>query len=118
MASLSLEDQAKYLVAVAKLGPAIPDHFETLMLLYQRREIAAYLPFMLAKESLTEDDQRIMTFVEEELLRKRNHRMAERAVAHLDRGNAFIAVGALHLPGKEGVVELLRQRGYKVTPVN
>lgn len=30
---------------------------------------------------------------------------------------AFVAVGALHLPGENGVVHLLRQAGYTVTPV-
>jgi uncharacterized protein len=34
----------------------------------------------------------------------------------LQRGGAFIAVGALHLPGPEGLVELLREAGYEVTP--
>ncbi|MBN8863238.1 MAG: TraB/GumN family protein [Sphingobacteriales bacterium] len=29
----------------------------------------------------------------------------------------LIAVGAGHLPGKEGVISLLRKAGYKVTPV-
>jgi uncharacterized protein YbaP (TraB family) len=37
---------------------------------------------------------------------------------YLAKGNAFIAIGALHLSGAEGVVALLRQAGYKVTPVN
>jgi hypothetical protein len=44
--------------------------------------------------------------------------MAARAEAILARGNAFIAVGALHLPGAEGLVELIRKAGYKVTPIN
>jgi uncharacterized protein YbaP (TraB family) len=29
-----------------------------------------------------------------------------------------MAVGALHLPGPEGVVELLRKEGFTVTAVN
>ena len=31
---------------------------------------------------------------------------------------AFIAVGALHLPGTEGLVELFRKAGYTVTAAN
>ena len=35
----------------------------------------------------------------------------------LERGGVFAAFGALHLPGAEGVVELLRQKGFTVTRV-
>jgi uncharacterized protein YbaP (TraB family) len=41
--------------------------------------------------------------------------MAERALPFLEEGGAFIAVGALHLPGEAGLVELLRAKGYTVT---
>ena len=60
----------------------------------------------------------IMAYVERELIEKRNRTMHERAMPLIDGGNAFIAVGALHLPGNTGLVELLRQSGYRVTPVN
>jgi uncharacterized protein YbaP (TraB family) len=67
----------------------------------------------------TDDDaMSIYAFFEEELIDKRNKRMAERSKPLIDKGNAFIAVGALHLPGKTGLVELLRSAGYKVIPVN
>jgi uncharacterized protein YbaP (TraB family) len=29
----------------------------------------------------------------------------------------FISIGALHLPGKQGLVALLREAGYTVTPI-
>jgi uncharacterized protein YbaP (TraB family) len=35
----------------------------------------------------------------------------------LAEGSQFIAVGSLHLAGREGLVELLRQAGYTVTVV-
>ena len=43
--------------------------------------------------------------------------MAERAAQYLEKGNAFMAVGALHLPGKDGLVALLRDEGFTVEPV-
>jgi uncharacterized protein len=117
-AAMPQDQQVKYLVAVAKLGAATADYFETLISLYQQRRITAYMPFARRAQVMSADDEKLMAFVEEDLVRKRNHRMAERAAALLAKGNAFIAVGALHLPGQEGLVELLRQAGYKVSPAN
>lgn len=51
------------------------------------------------------------------LLVKRNHRMLERMQPRLKEGNAFIAVGALHLPGREGLLTLLENNGYRVSPI-
>lgn len=55
--------------------------------------------------------------LQEELIDKRNVLMAERSEAILKAGSTFIAVGALHLPGETGLVKLLRDDGYTVTPV-
>ena len=55
--------------------------------------------------------------LERRLLDERNARMAERMQPQLQRGGAFVAIGALHLYGARGVLELLRQRGYRVTRV-
>ncbi|MDT8409092.1 MAG: TraB/GumN family protein [Wenzhouxiangellaceae bacterium] len=47
----------------------------------------------------------------------RNRRMARRVQTLLDRGNTLIAVGALHLPGGEGLIALLREQGNEVVAV-
>ncbi|WP_306258890.1 TraB/GumN family protein [Pararhizobium sp. IMCC21322] len=47
----------------------------------------------------------------------RNRRMAERSLPYVSEGGAFIAVGALHLPGKEGLVALFRESGFEVERV-
>jgi hypothetical protein len=52
-----------------------------------------------------------------ELVDKRNLRMVRRMQDVLAQGNAFIAIGALHLPGENGVLHLLEQQGFTVTPV-
>jgi len=38
-------------------------------------------------------------------------------IARLDEGAAFVAVGAMHLPGERGMLRLLEQRGYTVSRV-
>jgi len=47
----------------------------------------------------------------------RNLRMAESLFAYLDDNQVFVAVGALHLPGEEGLLSLLRSRGYELKPL-
>ena len=54
---------------------------------------------------------------EERVIQQRNERMAERARPLIEQGGAFIAVGALHLPGERGLLRLLEQAGYTVEPV-
>lgn len=117
-AAMPLDLQTRYLVAVARLGPRTGDILETLVALYESGSVAAYLPLLARLDDGAADDRDLMAFVDETLIRKRNRNMAARAAGLLTGGNAFIAVGALHLPGGEGLVELIRQAGYKVTPVN
>jgi uncharacterized protein YbaP (TraB family) len=55
--------------------------------------------------------------VESAFIDERNLRMRDRLLPILKDGKAFVAVGALHLQGEVGLVELLRQSGYSVTRV-
>lgn len=52
-----------------------------------------------------------------ELLEKRNLRMAERLQKLLSQGGAFVAVGALHLPGNTGLIKQLQRQGYRVSVI-
>ena len=47
----------------------------------------------------------------------RNRRMLESLLPYLDEGTVFVAVGALHLPGEAGLVELLRGNGFRLEPL-
>jgi len=48
----------------------------------------------------------------------RNHRMLESLLPHLENNSVFVAVGALHLPGEDGLLDLLRQNGYVLKPLD
>ncbi|MFN8287197.1 MAG: TraB/GumN family protein [Chitinophagales bacterium] len=48
------------------------------------------------------------------LVTDRNIRMADRIAHFIKEKPTFIAIGALHLPDKGGVIELLRSKGFKV----
>lgn len=51
------------------------------------------------------------------LLIDRNVRMVKRILPLLEKGNVFVAIGALHLPGKVGVLTILKNAGYTVSSV-
>lgn len=55
--------------------------------------------------------------VMKELLDDRNIRMLKRMRPRLLEGNALVAVGALHLTGEQGLINLLKDQGYKLKPV-
>lgn len=119
-ANMPLEAQGRYLVAVAKNSAVMPDYFETLIRFYVERKVTLLMPLSkrIDPDAGSADAVEIMAFFENDLIAKRNINMAKRAAQYIDVGNAFIAVGALHLPGEGGVVALLKKAGYKVTPVN
>ena len=59
-------------------------------------------------------DEEINIIFKQVFLIDRNHKMAERSIKYIKSGPTFIAVGAAHLPGNEGVIENLRKKGYTV----
>jgi len=50
-------------------------------------------------------------------IQERNRRMAGNLVLLLQDSQVFAAVGALHLPGPHGLIALLREQGYSLTPL-
>lgn len=51
------------------------------------------------------------------IIAERNQAWMPRLMKHLNDGQAFIIVGAAHLPGPQGLIALLRSRGYQVEPI-
>jgi uncharacterized protein YbaP (TraB family) len=51
------------------------------------------------------------------ILTRRNYRMVERIDTLVRRARTFVAIGAAHLGGDEGVIALLRRRGFTLRPV-
>lgn len=67
-------------------------------------------------EMTMKEDMGIKNFTEI-LLYQRNENWAKKLAGLMPDKSLVIAVGAGHLPGKRGVINLLRQAGYKVEPV-
>lgn len=54
----------------------------------------------------------------EKFLYQRNEKQANSMDTIIKKGNSlFVGVGAAHLPGERGVIELLRKKGYKLRPI-
>ncbi|PSJ62033.1 TraB/GumN family protein [Pseudaminobacter soli (ex Li et al. 2025)] len=118
MASLPMDFHVRGLVDTLKLGDRMDDVVETMIVLYQRGDTGMFWPlFRAVLPDESGGDEGYAAF-DEAMVKSRNHVMAERAEPILAKGNAFIAVGAMHLPGSDGLVELLRKDGYTVTAVN
>lgn len=88
----------------------------TTLALYRGRRVGWY--FAMKKQTFGDalDVSAYADFLEA-LVDRRNRLMNERSKALVETGGAFIAVGALHLPGANGLVELMRKDGYAVSKV-
>jgi uncharacterized protein YbaP (TraB family) len=49
------------------------------------------------------------------LISDRNRLMVERALPMMAKASVFLAVGAIHMPGEDGILQLLVDRGFTVT---
>ena len=54
---------------------------------------------------------------DEKFLYKRNEIQANSIDSILKKASLFVGVGAAHLPGERGVIEMLRRKGYKLRPI-
>jgi uncharacterized protein len=113
--TMSLEAQVKSLLASITSASRLADADETTIELYSKGDLAPIQPLL---RKISRDDTSMAADVysefEDAVVTRRNHVMAERVLPYVMQGNAFIAVGALHLQGEEGLVELLRKQGFKV----
>jgi uncharacterized protein len=75
---------------------------ETTKALYLDGKTAMVLPLVRAFAPKSYEGKGYNEF-QELLLTRRNHTMVRRAMSYLEKGNGFMAVGALHLPGEQGV---------------
>ena len=71
----------------------------------------------LAEEQFEQLDPETRRYFLERGIDDRNHRMLASLLPQLESGKVFVAIGALHLPGETGLINLLREKGYELTPL-
>jgi uncharacterized protein YbaP (TraB family) len=84
--------------------------YEELVQAYRNQELKKL-------EDLTKKEDTGMEQFTEVMLYNRNHNWVKKLQGLMPDNSLVIAVGAGHLPGERGVINLLRQAGYKLEPV-
>lgn len=107
----SLEKQAEDLYQMSLDVPKTLAQFRELMTVYKQKDAEKLYEIIIRQMSETQTSRM-------DLLDNRNQKWIPRIERIIAEKPSFIAVGAGHLGGKKGVVALLRERGYTVTPVN
>ena len=113
--SQTLDRQAELLICMVKHPELLKEQMDKLQVAYHAQDIKALLE--LYEEEMP-DDPCPSTEEEKNLLnRDRNRKWLEKLPAIMAEKPSFIAVGCLHLPGKDGLIEGLRKLGYRVEAV-
>ncbi len=100
--------------AVAEIGQVQAVH-EQMVTIYLIGDLAALQAETEAQLSTLAEEAR--DFFIAEGITARNHRMLDALLEAMRSGTVFTAVGALHLPGDEGLISLLRGKGYRLRPL-
>jgi len=107
--SIPLADQARMLMEAISDTSSGNKQFEELVQVYLDQNLDAMM-------SLAEDPS-LPKEIQQEFLIARNKVMAERINVFIKEQSTFIAIGAAHLGGRNGIIELLKQQGLKLKAV-
>src|SRR5262249_3693189 len=112
---MSPADQMLMLDSTLREAGQIEHVFAKLRDAYLARDLVAV--YALLNSEMVSDKTGVVDRFAQRLIVDRNHRMVERMDKLLQQGSAFVAVGALHLPGATGILQMLTDKGYKITRV-
>lgn len=108
--SIPYETQAKGLLNTIDSFNIYRNMFDSLLVVYKNQQMNEIEKMMSKTESGLGESRYIM-------LDKRNINWVGQLKMILPEKSVFIAVGAGHLSGKNGVIELLEKEGYSVRPL-
>ncbi|CAB3761921.1 TraB/GumN family protein [Paraburkholderia solisilvae] len=116
--SLTLAQQREMLAQDLVQTPAenVAD-VQTLHRLWRVGDADAISAWEAAKSEKLARDPRVSASIDNKILYERNRRFVARMIAIAAPNKpVFVAIGALHLGGRDGVLQLLRDRGFIVEP--
>ncbi|HYV93977.1 MAG TPA: TraB/GumN family protein [Chitinophagales bacterium] len=106
---MTYRDQAQLLMKSLREYSADTTAFEQMVHYYLSNDLHNMMSF--------ENDFSLPDSLYNALITNRNLKMATRIDTMIQRQSTFIAVGAGHLGGDQGLVSLLREKGYTVLPI-
>lgn len=112
--ALSLDDQVSLLETTLRQREQLPALFAALVDAYLARDLGE---LMRLGRTLVAEDPAVDARLRRALLDDRNQRMFEHLQPMLEADACFIAVGALHLPGDNGLLQRLDRAGFEVVRV-
>ena len=108
--SIPYEEQAKELLKSIDSLASNKNEFDTMMNVYKSQRVGEIENLFSKSESGMEAHQDI-------LLDNRNKNWVAQLKIIMKTDKVFVAVGAGHLVGKQGLIALLRKEGYTVKPL-
>ncbi len=109
--SIPYSQQAKELVKSIDSADKNAGVTEELLAVYRRQDLAKI-------EELTNKEEGGVAEFIDLLLFNRNADWAKKMTGIMQSGGILFAVGAAHLPGEKGVLNLLRNQGYQIKPLS
>ncbi len=106
---IPLEEQVHELMETVRSPQTYCSQFQDMFRLYRQQRLDQLMQMV--------DDDPTLKDRTGNLLYKRNKNWVKPLMEQMKEGKVFIAVGAAHLPGDQGLIELLKAEGYTVTAV-
>ncbi|HIP31384.1 MAG TPA: TraB/GumN family protein [Crocinitomicaceae bacterium] len=107
---LSNEQQAEMLMQSIRDGDKGVNTIQEMQELYQEQNIDKLYQYITESESIIKEEQ-------QKFLDNRNRNWIPQIIEQVAKISTFIAVGAGHLGGPNGVIRLLEKEGYILTPI-
>ena len=107
--NIAYDKQAKELLKITTEKKEMVSLFKTMIKNYKKENVTKM--YELVVENMADEEQ-VMS-----LLTKRNENWIPKIGEFAEGNSTFFAVGAGHLGGESGLIQLLRDAGYTLTPV-
>ena len=111
---LTFDEQVKLLTDTVCHYDIVEEEFTMMKSLYLKHDLGGLYNYA---QRYSMSDKPVYKKLMQRLITDRNNIMTERMQPMLEKGNSFIAIGAMHLTGEKGVLALLEKQGYQVKAI-